>query len=108
MCCSHLQVKVEVPDFLALGEKPGRDSQQNPGQNEARNVCAQVCVCAHLQPGNREGGVCELQCEHMAKGRESFSDPMISRASEDFNVFHSTIKLPVPAGVSSQAVCLGA
>lgn len=33
---------------------------------------------------------------------------MISRASEDFNVFHSTMELPVPAGVSSQTLCLRA
>lgn len=38
----------------------------------------------------------------------SSSDPMISGASEDFHVFHSRIKLPVPAGVFSQTVCLRA
>lgn len=116
MCCSHLQVKVEVPDFLALGQRmpplPKCNSTQTPntsvlGLNNVDSVCVRMCI--HLQWGKKKGrSVVIAVLVHVRQIQESFSVPMISRASEDFNVFHSTIKLPVPAGVFSQTVCLRA
>lgn len=114
MCCSRLQVKVEVPDFLALGQRIPPPPKQLGTWTPKRIVdritlaaCVCVCTSAAREEESEEGcvivvWVCVRQIQ------ESFSDPMISRASEDFDVFHSTIKLPVPAGVSSQTVCLRA
>lgn len=118
MCCSHLQVKVEVPDFLALGQRtpppPKCNSTWTPntsvlGLNNVGSMRAHACLCTHRQRGKKRGrSVLIAVWVHVRQIQESFSDPMISGASEDFNVFHSTIKLPVPAGVFSQTVCLRA
>lgn len=77
------------------------------GLNNVGSKCAGVCVyiCSERK---RRRSVLIAVWVHVRQIQESFSDPMISRASEDFSVFHSTIKLPVPAGAFSQTVCLRA
>lgn len=78
------------------------------GLNNVGSVHAGVCVyiCSEGKREREERVNCSMStCQ---ADTESFSDPTISRASEDFNVFHSTIKVPVPAGAFSQTVCLRA
>ena len=116
MCCSHLQVKVGVPDFFALGQRmsppPKCNGTWTPntsvlGLNNVGSVRTRVYTSAAREK-ERGRSVLIAVWAHVGQTQASFSDPMISRASEDFNVFHSTLKLPVPAGVFSQTVCLRA
>lgn len=100
-------MKVEVPDFLALEQRmsPSPKTAARGLPTPALSDYVTLALCSEGKSGK---AVLSAVRAHVRQIEESFSDPVIIRASEDFNIFHSTIKLPVPAGVFSQTVCLRA